>query len=389
MAEDPNLALEEEEDEFGIDQKRMPFTDHLAELRNRLLVCVVTVLVSFVLFFFVFGRQIFDIMMVPLVWACRSVEPPVDPAQIKVARTPVSMFLTSAGVSLIAAVAVAIPVTLYELWMFVAPGLKKKERQVVFPVLTFGTVFFALGAVFAYTVVLRFVLRFLLKYTLGYKVAALWNVGAIVKFEAILMLVFGLAFEMPLVIVGMTRVGIVTPQALAKKRRYIIVLMFVVGALLTPPDVVSQVCLAVPMLVLFELSILAARFFKARGKSRWEEWDAMMAAEERKRRAQQAAAQADFSPDEPAEEYTEEDAYLDHYGDEDIAEAETYGEVIEEEPTEPAPEEEPGEGPTGEAPSEEKPDEEQPEKPEDEGDEKPRYDISPWDDDLPPDCLMH
>jgi len=229
MADEVNAPAEEEDDEFGIDQKRMPFTDHLAELRNRLVVCVITVLASFLLFFFVFGRQIFDVMMVPLVWACRSVGE--DPAKIKVARTPVSMFLTSAGVSLIAAVGVAVPVTLYELWMFVAPGLKKKERRVILPVLTFGTVFFALGALFAYSVVLRFVLRFLLKYTLNYKVAALWNVGAIVKFEAILMLVFGLAFEMPLVIVGMTRVGLVSPKTLAKKRKYIIVLMFVVGAL--------------------------------------------------------------------------------------------------------------------------------------------------------------
>jgi len=374
MADEVNAPAEEEDDEFGIDQKRMPFTDHLAELRNRLVVCVITVLASFLLFFFVFGRQIFDVMMVPLVWACRSVGE--DPAKIKVARTPVSMFLTSAGVSLIAAVGVAVPVTLYELWMFVAPGLKKKERRVILPVLTFGTVFFALGALFAYSVVLRFVLRFLLKYTLNYKVAALWNVGAIVKFEAILMLVFGLAFEMPLVIVGMTRVGLVSPKTLAKKRKYIIVLMFVVGALLTPPDVVSQVCLAVPMIVLFEISILAARFLPAR-RSRWEEWDAMMAAEQKRPSAQPALATATTGPaDATTEVYAEEPAH-DYYQDEDYLEEQTYGEA-EEPPSEP-----------GEPGDQSPPDEEADQQPEDEGGEKPRYDISPWDDDLPPDSLMH
>jgi len=376
MADEPNVPAEEEEDEFGIDQKRMPFTDHLAELRNRLVVCVITVLVSFLLFFFVFGQQIFDVMMVPLVWACRSLGE--DPAKIKVARTPVSMFLTSAGVSLIAAVAVAVPVTLYELWMFVAPGLKKKERRVVFPVLTLGTVFFALGAVFAYSVVLRFVLRFLLKYTLNYKVAALWNVGAIVKFEAILMLVFGLAFEMPLVIVGMTRVGLVSPRSLAKKRKYIIVAMFVVGALLTPPDVVSQVCLAVPMIVLFEISILAARLLPSR-RSRWEEWDAMMAAEEKTLAAQPALATATTGPpDAAAEVYAEEEAHG-YYQDEDYLEEQTYGEV-EEPPSEP-------EAPDDQAPP--PPEDGTDQQPDDEGGEKPRYDISPWDDDLPPDSLMH
>jgi len=375
MADETNAALEEEEeDEFGIDQKRMPFTDHLAELRNRLVVCVITVLVSFLLFFFVFGRQIFDVMMVPLLWACRSLGE--DPARIKVARTPVSMFLTSAGVSLIAAVAVGVPVALYELWMFVAPGLKKKERRVVFPVLTFGTLFFALGALFAYTVVLRFVLRFLLKYTLNYKVAALWNVGAIVKFEAILMLVFGLAFEMPLVIVGMARVGLVSPKTLAKKRKYIIVAMFVVGALLTPPDVVSQVCLAVPMIVLFEISLLAARLFRAR-RSRWEEWDAMAAAEEKRMAAQPALATATAAPpDLAAETYPEAEPY-DYYQDDDYLEQETYGEA-----EEGAPEAEP---PEDEGAPEEHTDNEA----EEETGEKPRYDISPWDDDLPPDSLMH
>jgi sec-independent protein translocase protein TatC len=304
----------------------------------------------------------------------------IDPRSIRIALKPPSMFLTSAAVSLIAAVALTVPVTLYEMWMFVAPGLKRKERRVIRPVLAFGTFFFVGGAAFAYYVVLPVVLHFLLSYTLKYDVAPRWNIGDVVKFEAILMLVFGIAFEMPLVIVGLTRVGLVSPEALASKRRHVIVLLFVAGALLTPPDVVSQVCLAVPMVILFEISIQASRFFRRKG-SRWEEWDKATAAEEQARRPARRTEEEGVQPEAEHSEGEYADGYSEgYYDDEGYYHGEEYGEEGEErdqtwtaEDIEPEPleEEEPGEG-----------DQEPPQDTDETRDDH-------WDDDLPPDAIMH
>jgi len=508
MADDTSTshrAPDAEDDEFGVDQKRMPFTDHLIELRSRVLVCVVTVVVAFFLFFFAFGRQIFDAMIVPLNTACTrigaarfqeseildwpalctklrergaSAEPSVsrriwqllapetraliqeappqdaleraqkarilsslneilenpdlysdedfrgvtidpetkellqirretiapgqvrrlnrllleaaypreiakgrsiDPKAIRVALKPPSMFLTSAAVSLIAAVALTVPVTLYELWMFVAPGLKRKERRLIRPILGFGTFFFVGGASFAYYVVLPVVLHYLLQYTLDYDVAPRWNIGDVVKFESILLLVFGIAFEMPLVIVGLTRVGILTPEGLASKRRHVIVLLFILGAVLTPPDVVSQICLAVPMVILFEISIQASKFLRRKG-SRWDEWDKAIAAEEQARSRSRPAAQPAAPPSEAAEPHPEypQDGYADAYGHEGYP----YGEEPEgrdqtwtAEDIEPEPAEE---GDAAEPEPEPAP-----------GEDAERPDDDHWDGDVPPDAIMH
>ena len=398
-----------EDDEFGTDQKRMPFTGHLVELRTRLLVCIITVIVVFFLFFFVFGRQLFHVMTLPLDAAARTLDPPVDPTKIKIALRPVSMFLTSAIVSLLAAVALTMPVLIYELWMFVAPGLKRRERKVIFPILSFGAFFFAAGVAFAYFVVLRFVLRFLLKYTIDYGVAARWNIGDLVKFEAVMLLVFGIAFEMPLVIVGLTRVGIITPEALAKKRRHVIVILFIAGALLTPPDIISQICLAIPMVILFELSIQASKFFRSR-RTRRNRWELEAATPHTSPSpptgpapgpAPDAAEQtlADVQTQDGADEpYPghDEDPYAgmdygEEYGYEQDFEA---GEEPSAEEGETGGEAEPAEGaPDGEA----EPDhgDEQPEEAKPEPDEKPDTGEKPpsgytWrDDDVPPDVMMH
>jgi sec-independent protein translocase protein TatC len=183
------------------------------------------------------------------------------------------MFVTSAYMCLLAAVILTIPVTFYQAWEFVAPGLKRKERKAVVPILSIGSILFVLGAFFAYMVVVPVALQFLMGYTQGFTgVRLLWNIGDTLKFESVLMLVFGFAFEMPLVVVALTRVGVLSPDMLARRRRHCIVGMFIAGALLTPPDVVTQICLAVPLVVLFEISILASKFFKPK-HTIWEGWE--------------------------------------------------------------------------------------------------------------------
>lgn len=346
---------EKEENEFGTDQKRMSFGDHLIELRNRILICIATVLVAFVIFFVAFNKPLYKLLIRPCEVAARNVaadlaektgeeagqraaelvaeaaagpldfaaiadavqddvdgvdhraivraleeikaasgagklDPKaveeavattvarsargaVDPKRFLIARNPTSMFVTTAYFSLLAAIALTIPVTGYQMWGFVAPGLRKKERRFVVPILTVGTVLFLGGAAFAYLTVVPISLHFLMGYTVQYDgVRVMWDVRDTVKFEAILILVFGLAFEMPLVITALTRVGLIKPETIAKHRRHAIVAMFIIGALLTPPDVVTQCLLAGPLIILLEISIQTAKFFRPK-HTIWEPWD--------------------------------------------------------------------------------------------------------------------
>ena len=270
-AEEEVREAEAEDDEFGINQRRMPFTQHLVELRYRILVCVGTVGGVFVVMFLVLHTYVYDAMTLPVLRACEIAGIPFN--DLLVSRKPTEMIISVALMCLLMAVVLTIPVTLYQVWEFVAPGLRKKERRAIVPVLSVGTGLFVGGSMFAYWLVVPVALQFLMSYTLRFKgVKLLWNIGDTLKFEAIMMLVFGVAFELPLVITALTRVGLVSPEMLARKRRHCIVAMFIIGALLTPPDVVTQICLAVPLVILFEISILASRFFKPK-RTIWEGWD--------------------------------------------------------------------------------------------------------------------
>jgi sec-independent protein translocase protein TatC len=197
----------------------------------------------------------------------------VDPSGFLVAKDPVSMIMTSIYLCLAAAIALTIPVTGYELWMFVAPGLKRRERRFVMPILTVGTLLFLIGAAFAYFLALPVCLNFLMAFTVEHEgVRVLWNVSETLKFEAIIVLCLGVAFEMPLVIVALVRVGILDPKLLRKYRRHAILVIFVVTAIVSPTvDMVSELVLACPLVLLYEISIQACKFFRPR-KTLWEPW---------------------------------------------------------------------------------------------------------------------
>ncbi|MFP4056800.1 MAG: twin-arginine translocase subunit TatC [Candidatus Brocadiia bacterium] len=385
-----DLAPEAGEDEFGIDQKRMPFSGHLVELRTRLLICIFTVAGAFLIFFIGFRFHLYDLLSYPVRAAGERVAAKVAAqrgTEVEVnffADNPPAMFITSAYICLLAAVALTVPVTLYEMWAFVAPGLKRKERRLVKPILLVGSGLFALGVLFAYTQVVPVAMRFLMQDTAKFDGVELrFNIARTLKFESLLLVVFGFAFEMPLVIVALTRVGILTPEGLARKRRHAIIILFVIGALLTPPDVVTQLLLAGPMIVLLEISIQASKLFRPK-ESRWDRWERQWAAQEAADGARRAAAPA--APQEADEQpYDEDEEYEDPYADQYAYE---YGE--EPPPEEEPPEEtEPGEG--------QEPDEQQHREKEDSGEEGPEEDTTdddsstddPSADDLPPDSLMH
>lgn len=271
-AEEEVRAAEEEEDDFGIDQRRMPFTEHLRELRYRIVICLITVAAAFIILFIALSPYIYDALTLPVLRACKIAD--VDFNDLLVSRKPTEMFVTSALMALLTAVVLTIPVTVYQGWEFIAPGLKRKERKAVVPVLSIGSGLFVIGAVFAYLLVVPVALQFLMTYTKKFTgVRLLWNIGDTLKFEIVLMLVFGVAFELPLVVTALTRVGIISPEMVARRRKHLIVGMFVIGALLTPPDVVTQLCLAGPLVILLEISIQVSKLFRPK-HTLWEAWDA-------------------------------------------------------------------------------------------------------------------
>ena len=189
-----------------------------------------------------------------------------------------------------------------------------------------GTVLFLMGVTFGYLLVVPLALRFLMMDAAKFEgIKLLWNIGTTLKFESVLLLVFGLAFEMPLVVVALTRVGLISPEMLVKKRRHCIVAMFIIGALLTPPDVVTQICLAVPLVILFEISIVAAKFFKPK-RTIWEGWDpdddqpdggrGKAGAAAPRSTASATEAQPEPPPGDAAEhDESGEDDYYDEYGE--------------------------------------------------------------------------
>ncbi|BAO43653.1 twin-arginine translocase subunit TatC [Thiolapillus brandeum] len=230
----------------------LPFMSHLLELRDRLLRAVLVVLVVF-LALFPFGNDIYHFIAEPLM--------AVMPDGTSMIATKVaSPFLTPFKLSLIAAVFVSMPYLLYQLWGFVAPGLYAHEKRMAMPLLASSVVLFYLGAAFAYYVVFPLVFRFFTSVT-PEGVAVMTDISEYLDFVLTLFFAFGLAFEIPIATILLVWMGMTTPEKLARKRPYVVVGVFVIGMLLTPPDIISQTLLALPMWVLFEAGIIFSRFF--------------------------------------------------------------------------------------------------------------------------------
>ena len=229
-----------------------PFFSHLVELRDRLMRSVLVVCVIF-LALFPFGNQIYQFVAEPLM--------AVLPAGTSMIATQVaSPFLTPFKLSLVASVFLAMPYLLYQLWGLVAPGLYQHEKQLAMPLLVSSIALFYLGVLFAYYVVFPLVFSFLTGMA-PEGVAVMTDISSYLDFVLTLFFAFGFAFEIPIATILVVWMGMITPEKLAKKRPYVIVGAFVVGMLLTPPDVISQTLLAFPMWVLFELGVIFSRFF--------------------------------------------------------------------------------------------------------------------------------
>ncbi|HEY3326200.1 MAG TPA: twin-arginine translocase subunit TatC [Novimethylophilus sp.] len=226
------------------------FIAHLIELRDRLLHMVVGFLLTFICLF-PFANKLYSLLAQPLLSRL--------PAGGKLIATAVTTpFFVPMKVAMLAAVVLSLPYTLYQAWSFIAPGLYAHERRFVLPLVVTSTLLFLTGMAFAYFLVFPVIFGFIVG-TAPAGVAVMTDIGNYLDFVITLFLAFGLAFEVPVVVVVLVRMGIVSVQVLQEVRSYVIVGAFVIGAIFTPPDVVSQIMLAVPLWLLYEAGILAAR----------------------------------------------------------------------------------------------------------------------------------
>jgi sec-independent protein translocase protein TatC len=231
----------------------LPLVAHLTELRDRLLRALLAILIVFI-GLFPFANEIYTFVSEPL----RALLPE---GATMIATEVASPFLTPFKLTLFAAIFLAIPYVLYQLWSFVAPGMYRQEKKLAIPLLISSVGLFYAGAAFAYFVVFPLIFAFFT--SVGPEdITIMTDINSYLDFVLKLFFAFGLAFEIPIAAVLMIWAGITTPEELAKKRPYIIIGCFIFGMLLTPPDIISQSLLAIPMWILFEFGVFFGRFVR-------------------------------------------------------------------------------------------------------------------------------
>ncbi|AUD58868.1 MAG: twin-arginine translocase subunit TatC [Gammaproteobacteria bacterium] len=242
--------------------QQQPLISHLLELRSKLLKSIASVLLVFICSVY-WANDIYHYMAIPLMQSL-----PLGGSMI--ATDVAAPFFAPFKLTLVLSFFVAVPYVLFQIWSFVAPGLYKHEKRLVMPLLFSSTLLFYLGIAFAYYIVFPVVFGFFAN-TAPEGVQVATDITSYLDFVLKLFFAFGLSFEIPIAVVLLCWAGVTTPEDLKQKRPYIVVGAFVVGMLLTPPDVISQTMLAVPMLLLFEGGLLAARFYSKQGDDESDE----------------------------------------------------------------------------------------------------------------------
>jgi sec-independent protein translocase protein TatC len=231
-----------------------PFVSHLVELRDRLIRVVIAVGVAFAALCFWPGPAgMYDLLAAPLVAT-------LPKGATLIATNVISPFIVPLKITLLAAFMVALPIVLYQLWAFVAPGLYSHEKRLVMPLVVSSTLLFFLGVGFCYFFVFGQVFKFIQSFA-PKSITAAPDIEAYLGFVLTMFIAFGAAFEVPIVVIVLARMGLVSIEKLKAFRGYFIVLAFIVAAVITPPDIVSQLALAIPMCILYEVGIWAAQIF--------------------------------------------------------------------------------------------------------------------------------
>jgi sec-independent protein translocase protein TatC len=262
------------EDEAELESSKAPLLEHLVELRNRLIYSMIAFFVCFIACYFV-AEPIYRFLTQPLADALPVGRPMIYTALYEA-------FFTYVKVAMFGALCVAFPFMAFQLWMFIAPGLYRHERKAFVPFLVMTPIMFIIGAAFVYYLILPFAIKFFLGFETpggngSVPIELQARVGEYLSFVMTLIFAFGFCFELPVLLTLLGRVGIVTSQGLASARRYAIVGVVAVAAVVTPPDVFSQVALSVPLIALYEMSIWSVRIIE-RGRAKREAAEAAAAA---------------------------------------------------------------------------------------------------------------
>ncbi|WP_457551114.1 twin-arginine translocase subunit TatC [Desulfobacula sp.] len=245
------------------EEEKSPFTEHLGELRDRLVRSFIAVTIGFVAAYS-FKEKLFDLLMAPLVTAM------IENGNSQMIFTGLpEAFFTYLKVSFLAGIILSTPVLFYEFWMFVSPGLYRTEKKYVFPIVILSVLFFFIGASFGYFIVFPYGFKFFLGFATQ-TIHAMPSMKEYLAFASKMLLAFGFVFELPLVLTFMARMGLVTVPFLKKNRKYAVLIFFIGAAIITPPDVVTQIMMALPLMLLYEISIIGAKIF---GKKKKKEID--------------------------------------------------------------------------------------------------------------------
>ncbi len=231
-----------------------PFVSHLVELRDRLVRALIAVVIAFgALCLWPGPSGLYDLLAAPLVAH-------LPKGATLIATNVISPILVPLKITLMAAFMVALPIVLYQVWAFVAPGLYSHEKKLVLPLVVSSTILFVGGVAFCYFLVIPGMSQFIQAFAPA-SITAAPDIEQYFGFVLTLFLVFGIAFEVPIAVIVLARIGIVTIEQLRKFRGYFIVAAFIIAAVVTPPDVISQLALAIPMCILYEIGIVAAQLF--------------------------------------------------------------------------------------------------------------------------------
>jgi len=223
----------------------LPITSHLEELRWRLIIVIIALAVLFVISFS-FSERILLLLKEPI----RDYD--------LVILSPTEAFFAHLKLSFFVALLAAAPVIFYEIWAFIAPGLLQKEKKYTIPFVALASLFFILGLIFCYSVILPFGLKFLLTYKTAGLTPKL-SISQYLSFYTRMMLVFGIVFELPVATIFLTKIGVIRPAVLTRNRKYAVLIIFIASAILTPPDVITQILMAIPLLFLYEISIIGSK----------------------------------------------------------------------------------------------------------------------------------